>query len=231
MTTPSFASLGSHGCAIDVGSEHCMSRLPWPAQQSLVQPPANCMIAGLSAGARVRSWRWKPPAFTALPYEVLEKRACRWWWSWKSNVKELPGRKTDMKDCHPAGDAARARIAQAGFVPPSTSPPAGLYPLAHRSHHDGGQSRTAQQKALDRMNLKIPTYQRSDRSQWSENDARRFWRASESRSRCCAVRCADSENKAGPIARALEGTWKEETLCPAPSLRAVAVLPEEDRRV
>src|SRR5204862_7793320 len=74
--------------------------------------------------------------------------------------------------------------------------------------------------------------QRPDRDEWPENGRGHYWWPAQSGGVAGVVRSADSEEQSGAAAcgtgRDLEG---RAPLCPAPSLRAVAVLSKEDRRV
>jgi len=74
MTTPSLPVLDPTAAAIDVGSEQLHVSIAGGRPKSLVQPPANCMNCGLSAGARgALGGDGSHRHLLALPYEVLEK--------------------------------------------------------------------------------------------------------------------------------------------------------------
>src|SRR6266516_3006058 len=235
MSTPSLPVLDPTAAAIDVGSEQL--------HLSIAGGPPK--VFGTTTGQlyELRDWLLahgvKSVAMEATgiywlcPYEVLEKGPGSGDGQWQ--VRQKPARSQVGHEGLPmAGDFACSRTAQAGLCSAGAHPPlAGLPAPAHRSHHDGRQSRTAYAKGPGTDESEDSRrHQRPDRSQRFENDPGHVGRRAQSGRLAGAVRCADSEEQGWGLApgtgRNLEGRT---SVCPAPGIRAVAVLSEEDRRV
>jgi hypothetical protein len=92
------------------------------------------------------------------PYEVLEKAGLQVVVVNGKYVKNLPGRKTDMSDCQWQATLHAHGLLRPGFVPPEQVRRLQDY-LRLRSDHIvmAGSHEQHMQKALERMNLKIPS--------------------------------------------------------------------------
>jgi transposase len=90
------------------------------------------------------------------PYEVLEKAGLEVVMVNGKYVRNLPGRKTDMKDCQWQATLHAHGLLKAGFVPPEHIRRLQDY-LRLRADHItmAGSHEQHMQKALERMNLKI----------------------------------------------------------------------------
>ena len=141
MTTPSLPVLDPTAAAVDVGSEqlHVSIAGGQPKVFGTMTGDLHQLRDWLKAQG-VRSVAMEATGIYWLcPYEVLEKAGLQVVVVNGKYVKNLPGRKTDMKDL--AGDPACARAAQAGLRSTGAhSSAAGLPAGAHRPHHDGCQS-------------------------------------------------------------------------------------------
>jgi len=148
-------------------------------------------------------------------------------------VKNLPGRKTDMKDCqwqatlHAHGCSSRV------LYHPSNIRRLQDYIRLRTDHITmAGSHEQHMQKALDRMNLKIHDVI----SDLTGVSGLKMIEAilEGQRNPVALLALCDAQiqkNKAGRFARRWRHMEGGNTSLPAPSLRAVAVLPEEDRRV
>ena len=158
MTTPSLPVLDPTAAAIDVGSEQL--------HVSVAGGPPK--VFGTTTGQlrELRDWL-KAQGVTSVameatgiywlcPYEVLEQAGLRVVMVNGKYVKNLPGRKTDMKDCQWQATLHAHGLLQPGFVPPEHIRRLQDY-LRVRADHVvlAGSHEQHMQKALDRMNLKI----------------------------------------------------------------------------
>lgn len=131
-----------------------------------------------------------------------------------AHVKNVPGRKTDMKDCQWLAQLHSQGLLQGGFVPPAAIRELRSYVRLRQDHVRSGSERILHmQKALDLMNVKIHDVL-SQTVGWSclrmvrgivkgERDPRAL------------LRLCDGEvqtRKGASILRALEGTWDVEHL-------------------
>ena len=158
MPTPSLPVLDPTAAAIDVGSEQL--------HVSVAGGPPK--VFGTTTGQlhELRDWL-KAQGVTSVameatgiywlcPYEVLEQAGLRVVMVNGKYVKNLPGRKTDMKDCQWQATLHAHGLLQPGFVPPAHIRRLQDY-LRVRADHVvlAGSHEQHMQKALDRMNLKI----------------------------------------------------------------------------
>jgi len=235
MSTPSLPVLDPTAAAIDVGSEQLhVSIAGGPPKVFGTTTGQLYELRDYLLAQGVRSVAMEATGIYWLcPYEVLEKAGLQVVVVNGKYVKNLPGRKTDMKDCQWQATLHAHGLLKPGFVPPEHIRRLQDYIRLRTDHITlAGSHEQHMQKALDRMNLKIHDVI-SDLTGMSGLKMIEAILGGEQSGRLVGpVRCADSEEQGRTIARGagrhLEGGTP---LCPAPSLRAVAVLPEEDRRV
>lgn len=148
------------------------------------------------------------------PYEVLEEAGLEVVVVNGKYVKNLPGRKTDMKDCQWQATLHAHGLLKPGFVPPEHIRRLQDY-LRLRADHVvmGGSHEQHMQKALERMNLKIHDVI-SDLTGTSglkmiEAILRGERRAGELLALCDPQ---IQKKKAVALRAALEGSWKKEHL-------------------
>jgi len=148
------------------------------------------------------------------PYEVLEEAGLEVVVVNGKYVKNLPGRKTDMKDCQWQATLHAHGLLKPGFVPPEHIRRLQDY-LRVRADHVvmGGSHEQHMQKALERMNLKIHDVI-SDLTGTSglkmiEAILRGERRAGELLALCDPQ---IQKKKAVALRAALEGSWKKEHL-------------------
>lgn len=216
MTTPSLLVLDPTAAAIDVGSEQL--------HVSVAGGPPK--VFGTTTGQlrELRDWLTvqgvKSVAMEATgiywlcPYEVLEQGGLRVVVVNGKYVKNLPGRKTDMKDCQWQATLHAHGLLQPGFVPPEHIRRLQDY-LRVRADHVvlAGSHEQHMQKALDRMNLKIHDVisDLTGRSGLAMVEAV----LKGERDPAALLALCDPQiqkRKASQLKAALEGNWKEEHL-------------------
>src|SRR6266511_2205002 len=148
------------------------------------------------------------------PYEVLEKAGLEVVVVNGKYVKNLPGRKTDMKDCQWQATLHAHGLLKPGFVPPEHIRRLQDY-LRLRTDHIvlAGSHEQHMQKALERMNLKIHDVI-SDLTGVSGLKMVEAILAGE-RNPVALIALCDAQiqkRKADRLRAALEGTWKPEHL-------------------
>jgi transposase len=148
------------------------------------------------------------------PYEVLEKAGLKVVMVNGKYVKNLPGRKTDMKDCQWQATLHAHGLLQPGFVPPEHIRRLQDYLRLRTDHITMAASHEQHmQKALERMNLKIHDVI-SDLTGVSGLKMVEAILAGQ-RNPIALIALCDvqiQKNKAVPLRAALEGTWKTEHL-------------------
>ena len=148
------------------------------------------------------------------PYEVLEQAGLEVVVVNGKYVKNLPGRKTDMKDCQWQATLHAHGLLKPGFVPPEHIRRLQDY-LRLRTDHIAmaGSHEQHMQKALDRMNLKIHDVI-SDLTGMSGLKMIEAILGGERDPGALLALCDPQvqKNKAGRLRAALEGTWKAEHL-------------------
>jgi transposase len=158
MTTPTLTVLDATAAAIDVGSEQL--------HVSVAGVPPR--VFGTTTGQlhELRDWlkaqgvrsvaMEATGVYWLCPYEVLEKAGLEVVVVNGKYVKNLPGRKTDMKDCQWQAPLHAHGLLKPGFVPPEHIRRLQDY-LRLRSDHItiAASHEQHMQKALERMNLKI----------------------------------------------------------------------------
>jgi transposase len=157
-TTPTLAVLDPLAAFVDVGSEQM--------HVSVAGGPPEVFGAVTSQLHRLRDWLRergvKSVAMEAtgvywLPlYGVLEGGGLKVSMVNGRQTRNLPGRKTDMKDCQWGATLHAHGLLQAGFVPPAQIRRLQDY-LRLRADHlsSAAASVQHQQKALERMNVKL----------------------------------------------------------------------------
>ncbi len=216
MSTPSLPVLDPTAAAIDVGSEQL--------HVSIAGGPPK--VFGTTTGQlyELRDWLLahgvKSVAMEATgiywlcPYEVLEKGGLEVVMVNGKYVKNLPGRKSDMKDCQWQATLHAHGLLKPGFVPPEHIRRLQDY-LRLRTDHItmAGSHEQHMQKALERMNLKIHDVI-SDLTGVSGLKMIEAMLGGE-RNPVALLALCDAQiqkNKAGALRQALEGTWKDEHL-------------------
>ena len=216
MTTPSLPVLDLTAAAIDVGSEQL--------HVSVAGGPPK--VFGTTTGQlhELRDWLKaqgvKSVAMEATGiywlcvYEELEKASFQVVVVNGKYVKNLPGRKTDMKDCQWQATLHAHGLLKPGFVPPEHIRRLQDYLRVRTDHITmAGSHEQHMQKALDRMNLKIHEVI-SDLTGTSGLKMVRAIVKGERRPASLLALCDPQiqKKKAGQLLAALEGAWKEEHL-------------------
>jgi transposase len=216
MTTPVLPVLDPTAAAVDVGSEELHA--------SIAGGPPK--IFGTTTGQlhALRDWLKENAVRTVAmeatgiywlcPYEVLEKAGLAVVVVNGKYVKNLPGRKTDMKDCQWQATLHAHGLLKPGFVPPEHIRRLQDY-LRLRTDHItmAGSHEQHMQKALERMNLKIHDVI----SDLTGVSGLKMIEAilTGQRSPVALLALCDvqiQKKKADRLRRALEGTWKAEHL-------------------
>jgi len=216
MTIPSLPVLDQTAAAIDVGSEQLYV--------SIAGGPPKIFGTTTSQLHQLRDWlkgqKVKSVAMEATgvdwlcPYEVLEKAGLEVVVVNGKYVKNLPGRKTDMKDCQWQATLHAHGLLKPGFVPPAHIRRLQDYIRVRTDHITLAASHEQHmQKALERMNLKIHDVI-SDLTGMSGLKMVQAMIQGE-RNPVALLAVCDAQvrkNKAERLRAALEGTWKEEHL-------------------
>jgi transposase len=216
MTTPSLPVLDATAAAIDVGSEQL--------HVSIAGGPPK--VFGTTTGQlhALRDWLKENGArsvameatgiYWLCPYEVLEKAGLAVVMVNGKYVKNLPGRKTDMKDCQWQATLHAHGLLKPGFVPPEHIRRLQDYLRLRADHITMAASHEQHlQKALERMNLKIHDVI-SDLTGVSGLKMIEAILAGQ-RSPVALLALCDPQiqkKKADRLCQALEGTWKDEHL-------------------
>ena len=158
LMTPTLPVLDPLAAFVDVGSEQM--------HVSIAGGPPEVFGTVTTELHRLRDWlkerQVKSVAMEAtgvywLPlYGVLEAAGCKVSMVNGKQTRNLPGRKTDMKDCQWGATLHAHGLLQAGFVPPAQIRRLQDY-LRLRADHltSAATSVQHQQKALERMNVKL----------------------------------------------------------------------------
>jgi len=216
MTTPSLPVLDPTAAAIDVGSEQLhVSIAGGPPKVfgtttgQLYEMRDYLLVNGVRSVAMEATG-----IYWLCPYEVLEKAGLQVVVVNGKYVKNLPGRKTDMKDCQWQATLHAHGLLKPGFVPPEHIRRLQDYIRLRTDHITmAGSHEQHMQKALDRMNLKIHDVI-SDLTGMSGLKMIEAILGGE-RNPVALLALCDAQiqkNKAGRLRAALEGTWKEEHL-------------------
>jgi transposase len=158
MTTPSLPVLDPNAAAIDIGSEQMHA--------SIAGGPPKVFGATTGQLYALRDWLKENGVRTVAmeatgiywlcPYEVLEQAGLEVVVVNGKYVKNLPGRKTDMKDCQWPATLHAHGLLKPGFVPPEHIRRLQDYLRLRADHITLAASHEQHmQKALERMNLKI----------------------------------------------------------------------------
>ena len=216
MTTPSLPVLDPSAAAIDVGSEQL--------HVSVAGNPPK--VFGTTTGQlrEMRDWLKAQGVRTVAmeatgiywlcPYEVLEQGGLEVVVVNGKYVKNLPGRKTDMKDCQWQATLHAHGLLKPGFVPPAHIRRLQDYVRVRTDHITLAASHEQHmQKALDRMNVKIHEVI-SDLTGASGLSVIRGILDGLRHPAALLALCDRQvqEKKAERMLAALEGTWKEEHL-------------------
>jgi transposase len=158
MSTPSLPVLDPSAAAIDVGSEQL--------HVSVAGGPPK--VFGTTTGQlhQMRDWlkaqgvhsvaMEATGVYWLCPYEVLEQAGFEVVVVNGKYVKNLPGRKTDMKDCQWQSTLHAHGLLKPGFVPPQHIRRLQDYIRVRTDHITLAASHEQHmQKALDRMNIKV----------------------------------------------------------------------------
>jgi transposase len=216
MTKPFLPVLDPSAAAIDVGSEQL--------HVSIAGGPPK--VFGTTTGQlhEMRDWlkaqgvrsvaMEATGVYWLCPYEVLEKAGFEAVMVNGKYVKNLPGRKTDMKDCQWQATLHAHGLLKPGFVPPAAIRRLQDYVRLRADHVTmAGAHEQHMQKALDRMNLKIHDVI-SDLTGRSGLKMIEAILAGERDPAALLALCDPQirKNKAERLRAALEGSWKSEHL-------------------
>lgn len=152
MTTPTLPLLDPAAAAIDVGSEQLHVSIAGgpPKVFGTVTGQLHALRDWLQENG-VRSVAMEATGIYWLcPYEVLEQAGLEVVVVNGKYVKNLPGRKTDMKDCQWQATLHAHGLLKPGFVPPEHLRRLQDYLRLRAASHEQHL-----QKALERMNLKM----------------------------------------------------------------------------
>lgn len=216
MPNPSLTVLDATAAAIDVGSEQLhVSIAGGPPKVFGTTTGELHALRDYFLAQGVRSVAMEATGIYWLcPYEVLEKAGLQVVVVNGKYVKNLPGRKTDMKDCQWQATLHAHGLLKPGFVPPEHIRRLQDY-LRLRSDHlvMAGSHEQHMQKALERMNLKIHDVI-SDLTGVSGLKMVEAIVAGERNPVALLALCDPQiqKHKAGRLRAALEGTWKDEHL-------------------
>jgi len=216
MSTPSLPVLDPTAAAIDVGSEQLhVSIAGGPPKVFGTTTGQLYELRDYLLAQGVRSVAMEATGIYWLcPYEVLEKAGLQVVVVNGKYVKNLPGRKTDMKDCQWQATLHAHGLLKPGFVPPEHIRRLQDYIRLRTDHITlAGSHEQHMQKALDRMNLKIHDVI-SDLTGMSGLKMIEAILGGE-RNPVALLALCDAQiqkNKAGRLRAALEGTWKEDHL-------------------
>lgn len=216
MKHPSLPVLDPTAAAIDVGSEHL--------HVSVAGGPPK--IFGTTTGQlhQLRDWLKEQGVRTVAmeatgvywlcPYEVLEQAGLQVVVVNGKYVKNLPGRKTDMKDCQWQATLHAHGLLKPGFVPPEHIRRLQDY-LRLRSDHITMAASHEQhmQKALDRMNIKIHDVISDLTGKSGLNMVAAILSGERNPDELLALCDVQiRKKKAEQMREALEGSWKQEHL-------------------
>jgi transposase len=216
MSTPSLPVLDPHAAAIDVGSEqlHVSVAGGPPKVFGTTTGQLHEMRDWLKA-QEVRSVAMEATGIYWLcPYEVLEQGGFEVVVVNGKYVKNLPGRKTDMKDCQWQATLHAHGLLKPGFVPPAHIRRLQDYIRVRTDHITMAASHEQHmQKALDRMNVKIHEVISDLTGESGLSMIRGILDGLRHPAALLAL-CDRQvqEKKAERMLAALEGTWKEEHL-------------------
>ena len=216
MSTPSLRVLDPHAAAIDVGSEqlHVSVAVGPPKVFGTTTGQLHEMRDWLKA-QEVRSVAMEATGIYWLcPYEVLEQGGLEVVVVNGKYVKNLPGRKTDMKDCQWQATLHAHGLLKPGFVPPAHIRRLQDYIRVRTDHITMAASHEQHmQKALDRMNVKIHEVISDLTGESGLSMIRGILDGLRHPAALLAL-CDRQvqEKKAERMLAALEGTWKEEHL-------------------
>jgi len=216
MSTPSLPVLDPTAAAIDVGSEQLhVSIAGGPPKVFGTMTSDLHALRDYFLAQGVRSVAMEATGIYWLcPYEVLEKAGLEVVVVNGKYVKNLPGRKTDMKDCQWQATLHAHGLLKPGFVPPEHIRRLQDY-LRLRADHIvlAGSHEQHMQKALERMNLKIHDVI-SDLTGVSGLKMIQAILAGQRNPVALLALCDPQvqKRKAERMCAALEGTWKDEHL-------------------
>lgn len=216
MTTPTLPVLDPTAAAIDIGSEEL--------HVSIAGGPPK--VFGTTTGQlhACRDWLKENGVrsvameatgiYWLCPYAVLEEAGLEVVVVNGKYVKNLPGRKTDMKDCQWQSTLQAHGLLQPGFVPPEHIRRLQDY-LRLRADHVvlAGSHEQHMQKALERMNLKIHDVISDLTGMSGLNMVAAILKGERRAGELVALCDAQIQKKKGVALRAaLEGNWRKEHL-------------------
>lgn len=202
--------------AIDVGSEKMHVGIPDRAVKvfecftdSLGQLRDYLKGEGITTVAMEATGVYWLPIYVSLEGAGLEVVVVN-----GAHVKNVPGRKTDMKDCQWLAQLHSQGLLEGGFVPPASIRELRSYVRLRQDHVRSGAERILHmQKALDLMNIKIHDVL-SETVGWScLRMVRAIVNGERNPIRLLSL-CEEQvqKRKGDSILRALEGTWDPEHL-------------------
>jgi transposase len=216
MTTPTLSVLDPTAAAIDVGSEQLYVSIAGGPPKVFGTTTGQLHALGdWFKDSGVRSVAMEATGIYWLcPYEVLEQAGLEVVVVNGKYVKNLPGRKTDMKDCQWQATLHAHGLLKPGFVPPEHIRRVQDYLRLRADHITMAASHEQHmQKALERMNLKVHDVI-SDLTGVSGLKMVQAILQGERDPAVLLGLCAPQiqKHKAQRLRAALEGTWKPEHL-------------------
>lgn len=208
--------LDPKAAAVDVGSEQLHVSIAGGAPKIFGTTTAQLhALRDYLVGEGVRSVAMEATGIYWLcPYEVLEKAGLKVVVVNGKYVKNLPGRKTDMKDCQWQATLHAHGLLQPGFVPAEHIRRLQDYLRLRADHITIAASHEQHmQKALERMNIKLHDVI-SDLTGVSGLKVVRAILGGERNPVALLAVCDPQiqKKKADRVRQALEGTWKPEHL-------------------
>ncbi len=216
MTTPSLPVLNGHAAGIDVGSEslHVSVAGGLPQVFGTTTGQLEALRDYLREQGVTSVAMEATGVYWLCVYEVLEHAGLEVVVVNGRHVKNLPGRKTDIQDCQWIATLHAHGLLRPGFVPPEHIRRLQDYLRLRTDHIQmAGSHEQHQQKALERMNLKIHDVISDLTGMSGQKLVRAIVRGERDPERLLAL-CDPQirDKKAGRLRAALRGTWKAEHL-------------------
>lgn len=214
MKTPLLTVLDPTAAAIDVGSEQLhVSIAGGPPRVFGTMTGQLHQLRDWLKAEGVRSVAMEATGIYWLcPYEVLERAGLQVVVVNGKYVKNLPGRKTDMKDCQWQATLHAHGLLKPGFVPPEHIRRIQDYVRLRTDHITMAASHEQHmQKALDRMNLKLHEVLSDLTGMSGLKMIQAIIQGERDPARLLAL-CDPQvqKHKAQRLLEAMEGTWKTE---------------------
>lgn len=147
-----------HAAGIDVGSEQLFVATAPGAVRVFSSFTASLIeLKDYLLEQKVTTVAMEATGVYWLPaYEVLEEAGLEVWVVNAAHVRNLPARKTDMKDCQWLAELHSKQLLNSGFIPPTVIRELRDYTRLRQDHIEMSTPHILHiQKALDQMNIKI----------------------------------------------------------------------------